>query len=106
MDFIKILEFLEKHFSWRYVVMVLIAIAAFIIDYYFCSAQRDKQEAILINEHTKNIKEYSDSAQTAKFKAIEAQVEYRFVIMSKDKTIDSLKSVIKSNLSKIVYIMI
>lgn len=96
MDFVKILEFLEKHFSWRYVVMVLIAIAAFAMGYYFCSAQRDKQEAILVNEHTKNIKEYSDSAQSAKINAIEAEMEYRFTIISKDKTIDSLKSVIKS----------
>lgn len=96
MDFTKLIEILEKHISWRYIVFVGITICAFLLGSYYESSKRDKQEALLINQHTKDIKQYSDSAQEAKFKAIEAKVEYKIIIMSKDKTIDSLKSIIKS----------
>lgn len=96
MDFIRLFEFLEKHISWRYIVSAGIAIAAFFIGRYYESAKRDKQEALLINQHTKDIKLYSDSAQAAKLRANDSKIEYRIIVMSKDRTIDSLQGVIKS----------
>lgn len=96
MDISGILQYLEKHFTWRNVVWLAFLVIAYFVGYYYCSAQRDKQEAMLINQHTKDIKSYCDSATAFKIQNQAITVKYEFMVRDKQRTIDSLNFIIKS----------
>lgn len=96
MDVASILEYLEKHLSWRIIVTAALLVAAYFVGYYYCSAKRDKQEAMLINQHTKDIKSYCDSATFFKIQNQAIVIKCDYLIRDKQKTIDSLNSIIKS----------
>lgn len=96
MDLVNIFQYLEKHISWRNVVILILLVLSFGLGYYYCSAKRDKQEAMLINQHTKEIKSYCDSAIALKKQAMSVEVEQKIIIWKSAKTIDSLESIIQS----------
>lgn len=68
---------------------------AFFVGKYYSDAKRDKQEALLIYDHTKEIKDYCDSANSVKVQIMNLDTEYKLLLWSKDKKIDSLQQIIK-----------
>lgn len=91
-----LLSFLEKHIKWRYLLALICMAVTFWLGSEYNNAVRDKEEARLILSHTKEIQQYCDSAFAAKQEAYDVIIEYKWKLFYKDRTIDSLKNIIKS----------
>lgn len=90
-----IIDFLLKICNRRAILHILSAVAAFALGYWFCAAKRERQEAELIKAQAIEIKAFCDTARAAELKIIQMETECRILMWSKDKSIDSLKSIIK-----------
>lgn len=74
---------------------ILLAVIGFSLGYWFCAARRDRQEAELIKNQAIEIKAYCDSARMTELKIIQTETECKILLWSKDKSIDSLKNIIR-----------
>lgn len=70
-------------------------VLGFGVGYYFCDAKREKKEAELINDYTKEMKAYNDSATNAKNDMRRMETEYTILLWTQNKKIDSLELIIK-----------
>ncbi|MDE6649301.1 MAG: hypothetical protein K2K45_05165 [Muribaculaceae bacterium] len=90
-----ILEYFDKHIGWRNVAMLIMVIVGFGAGYYFCDSKREREKAELINEYTKEMKLYNDSATQAKNDMRRLETEYTILLWTQNKKIDSLQLIIK-----------
>lgn len=95
MELTHLLEYLERHITWRNVAFAMAMLISGCIGYYYSDAKREKSEAELIYKHTREIKAYSDSAHFEQAKTVKMEVEYKVLLWRKEKTIDSLNLLIR-----------
>ncbi|MDE5813266.1 MAG: hypothetical protein K2H72_03180 [Muribaculaceae bacterium] len=90
-----LITFLEKHVNCRHLLVLIGICVAFWLGFEYNNAVRDKADAELILTHAKEITAYRDSAFAAKQEAHNAISTYKWMMFYQDRTIDSLKNVIK-----------